>query len=187
MLGNLNGEEKIGYTLHRVRAGMDDGEIFDIAEVEIGNEETYSSARQRIKKIFCANLEKNFLKILNGENLGKVQPKSGIVYNSRLRREDSVINSWNYSSTYILGLMKIFSDGSGLFMKIREQIYKILKMSAAEEIVSSIGIAGGVVNSYSDGSVLIKTSDTAVKIFELADENGKKILPREVLKIGMRL
>ena len=181
----LNGEKHVGYTLHRVREGMDNGEIFDITEVELGEEESYSSARERIKNIFCSKLEAMFLKILCGKNSGRTQQESDIVYTCKLRASDAVITNWNYPSSYIIGLFRVF--GSGVFISIRQQSYKILKMTLAKEIASSIGIPGAVINRYADGSVLIKTSDTAVKLCELEDSNGSRILPSEILKIGMRL
>ena len=50
-----------------------------------------------------------------------------------------------------------------------------------------MGISGAVVNMYEDGSVLIKTQDTAVRIYELMDMEMKRMLPCKLLKIGQRL
>ena len=50
-----------------------------------------------------------------------------------------------------------------------------------------MGIPGAVVKVYEDGSVLIKTQDTAVRIYELMDMEMNKILPGTFLKIGQRL
>ena len=183
----LNGENKIGYTLHRVREGMDDGEIFDVTAIELEPEESYASARRRIKKIFCQKLESIFLKILEGNLRGEVQPASGIVYTSKLRASDAVITDWNRPSVYIVGLFRVFGEGSGVFIKFRQKTYKVLKMGYAHEISTSRGISGAVLNRYDDGAVLIKCLDTAVKIYAFEDEHGEKILPSSILKIGMRL
>ena len=183
----LNGENEVGYTLHRVREGMDDGEIFDITKVELMSEESYSSARERVKKIFCSKLETVFLEILDGKKRGEVQRKDEIIYNCKLRSSDAVITNWNYPSSYIVGLFRVFCDGTGAFIKFRQNTYKILKMSKAEEIAESLGIPGAVINIYPDGSALIKSSDTAVRIYGLESDSGLKILPSEIFKIGMRL
>ena len=69
----------------------------------------------------------------------------------------------------------------------RTFLHKVLDTPQEPEIAVSMGISGAVVNMYEDGSVLIKTQDTAVRIYELMDEEMRKILPATLVKIGMRI
>lgn len=186
----LNGENHIGYTIHRVREGLDAGEIYKIIDIELDRKETYASGRERIKNILCDRLEEIFEEILSGEIQGVLQDENGIVYNCRLRKTDGDIHDWKRSATYIYGLYRVFGvkpDGTGVRMYVKGKAYTILNMEQAEEIACSEGVPGAVINKYMDGSVLIKTSDTAVRVIELEDEEGNKLKPGSVLRIGMRL
>ena len=69
----------------------------------------------------------------------------------------------------------------------RTFLHKVLDTPQEPEIADSMGISGAVVNMYEDGSVLIKTQDTAVRIYELMDMEMKRMLPCKLLKIGQRL
>ena len=69
----------------------------------------------------------------------------------------------------------------------RTFLHKVLDTPQEPEIAVSMGISGAVVNMYEDGSVLIKTQDTAVRIYELMDMEMKRMLPCKLLKIGQRL
>ena len=66
-------------------------------------------------------------------------------------------------------------------------LHKVLDTPQEPEIAVSMGISGAVVNMYEDGSVFIKTQDTAVRIYELMDMEMKRMLPCKLLKIGQRL
>ena len=69
----------------------------------------------------------------------------------------------------------------------RTFLHKVLDTPQEPEIAVSMGISGAVVNMYEDGSVLIKTQDTAVRIYEFMDMENKRMLPCKLLKIGQRL
>ena len=69
----------------------------------------------------------------------------------------------------------------------RTFLHKVLDTPQEPEIAVSMGISGAVVNMYEDGSVLIKTQDTAVRIYEVMDMEKKIMLPCKLLKIGQRL
>ena len=169
----INGENKVGYSLHRVRPKFDAGEIYKIIDVELEENETYQSARKRLQDKLCDQLEDIF--------------DNDVVYNCKLRQSDGDID-WNNSTSYIMGLFRVFNGGTGIRLFDKNfRPYEIINMTPANEIANSIGVPGSIVNNYDNGAVLIKTKDTAVKVYELIDESGKRIKPAEIFKIGMRL
>lgn len=186
----LNGENHIGYTIHRVREGLDAGEIYKIIKIELSPNETYASGRSRIKDLLCQDLENIFLGIIKGSIVAEKQKEEGIIYNCKLRKTDGNIKDWNKSSIWLNGLMRVFGcqpDGTGVRMYIQGTEYTITNMEIASEIGSSQGIPGAVINIYQDGSALIKAQDTAIRLKMIKDMMGNDILPSSVLKIGMRL
>ena len=42
----MNGEKEIGFTLHRVRPGLDDGEIYYIKRIHIADDQTYADVHE---------------------------------------------------------------------------------------------------------------------------------------------
>ncbi|MBR1730092.1 MAG: hypothetical protein IJ728_11295 [Selenomonadaceae bacterium] len=183
----INGENKVGYSLHRVRPKFDAGEIYKIIDVELEENETYQSARKRLQNKLCDQLENIFFDIVTNNLKAVAQNDNDVVYNCKLRQSDGDID-WNNSTSYIMGLFRVFNGGTGIRLFDKNfRPYEIINMTPANEIANSIGVPGSIVNNYDNGAVLIKTKDTAVKVYELIDESGKRIKPAEIFKIGMRL
>jgi len=183
----LNGENEIGYSIHRVREGLDSGEIYKIVKIRLEDNETYKSGRERIKEILCEQLEKIFSGIITGDLKAIPQEDNEVVYNCKLKKSDGEIHNWNLSSSYISALHRVFYGGTGVKIFYKEKIYYIESMSVAKMISKSIGIPGSVINKYPDGSILIKAEDTAVRVYRLIDERGNFVIPAELFQIGVRL
>jgi hypothetical protein len=71
-------------------------------------------------------------------------------------------------------------------MKYQDAIFEINKLSLIPNFMKSKGFSGAVVLKNSNGSVWVKTKDTAISIDELII-NGKIVLPSDIFKIGERL
>ena len=71
-------------------------------------------------------------------------------------------------------------------MKYQETIFEINKWSLIPNFMKSKGFPGAIVLKNSDGSVWIKTKDTAISIDELLID-GKIVFPSDIFKIGERL
>lgn len=186
----LNGESHVGYSIHRVRSNLDSGELYRVIEVTLKDKEKYSSARDRIQFLLCEQLEDIFIGIICGKLPPLIQRKENIVYNSSLKESDGYITDWNKNSVWFVGLLKVFNEvpfGTGVRIKIKEKKYNVTDIELAPEIAVSQGIPGSVINRYEDGSVLIKTLDTAVRLKRIKNENGEEIKPSSILKLGMRL
>lgn len=183
----INGENEVGYSIHRARCEFDAGEIFKIISVSLNEMETYSSARNRIKTLLCEQLESIFLGIIDGSIKPKEQDNKNIVYTCRLKKTDGYIYDWNKETKQILRFYRVFKDGTGTVMFIKNIPYVINEMEIVPSFPIVTGIPGSVVNILSDKSVYIKTKDTVIKVNKLVDDNNVEILPGDLLKIGMRL
>ena len=186
----LNGEKKVGYTVHRIRSGMDNGEIYRIIDVDVQDDVKFIDLRKNIIDKLCNQLENILIGIIDGNLQPVEQKENDIVYNCKLNPNDGIVWDWDKPSRYFIGLWQIFSYppyGTGMKVFIHDKLYYVTKITQEPEIAVSMGISGAVVNMYEDGSVLIKTQDTAVRIYELMDEEMRKILPATLVKIGMRI
>lgn len=184
----VNGEEKIGYSIHRVREELDDGELYKVFSVTLNRNEKYGDARKRLKQKVCEELEDCFVQIIEGRLLPVAQDKRDIVYTTRFRKEDGKITDWDITTSKLMGLYRVlgYPYGSGIFITIKGEEYEVLEMGEGE-VSPSIGSNGPVVFAYDDGSVLIKTLDTAVRVYQLRNSLDEVIIPGNILKIGARL
>ena len=186
----LNGEKKVGYTVHRIRSGMDNGEIYRIIDVDVQDDVKFIDLRKNIIDKLCNQLENILIGIIDGNLQPVEQKENDIVYNCKLNPNDGIVWDWDKPSRYFIGLWQIFSYppyGTGMKVFIHDKLYYVTKITQEPEIAVSMGISGAVVNMYEDGSVLIKTQDTAVRIYEFMDMEMKRMLPCKLLKIGQRL
>lgn len=186
----LNGEKKVGYTVHRIRPGMDNGEIYKTIDVDVQDDVKFIDLRKNIIDKLCNQLESILIGIIDGSLQPVEQKENDIVYNCKLNPDDGIVWDWDKPSRYFIGLWQIFSYppyGTGMKVFIHDKLYYVTKITQETEIAVSMGIPGAVVNMYEDGSVLIKTQDTAVRIYELLDMEMKRMLPCKLLKIGQRL
>lgn len=184
----LNGDRRVGYTLHEVSEILDGGTIYYTFSYEIKENETYFHAKTAINQDLKKQLPKIIEKVLTKEIKGVSQENETFIYASKLFPEDGILDHWNYTTEDIINRNIIFSRplGTGLKMKYNNSILEISKLSHIPNYKNSKGFPGAVVMKNANGSVWIKTSDTAISIDELII-NENTVAPSAIFKIGERL
>ena len=76
----LNGEKKVGYTVHRIRSGMDNGEIYRIIDVDVQDDVKFIDLRKNIIDKLCNQLENILIGIIDGSLQPVEQKENDIVY-----------------------------------------------------------------------------------------------------------
>jgi methionyl-tRNA formyltransferase len=187
-LALLNGEKKVGYTLHEVSEVLDGGAIYYKFEYEIKENETYFEAKQAINKDIIAALPKVIDAVIAGELVAISQENEQFVYASKLVPEDGILVHWNFNTDDILNRYKIFARplGTGLKMQYQGRLVEIGKIKPIKNFKNSKGFPGAVVLTTSEGSVWVKTKDTALSL-EALIVDGESVLPTSIFKIGERL
>ncbi len=187
-LSILNGDRNVGYTLHEVNDILDGGKIYYTFSYLIKENETYFEAKKAINNDLVTQLPKILEFVLDGTMKGVEQIDEKFIYASKLVPEDGIIKKWNCKTDDIVNKNIIFSRplGTGLKMKYQETIFEINKWSLIPNFMKSKGFPGAIVLKNSDGSVWIKTKDTAISIDELLID-GKIVFPSDIFKIGERL
>jgi methionyl-tRNA formyltransferase len=184
----LNGQRKVGYTLHSVSDVLDGGEIFYKFQYKIKEDETYFEAKKAMNTDLKETLPIIVSKIIAKEIKGTNQENKKFIYASKLVPEDGILEHWNYKTEDIINKKIVFSRplGSGLKIRHDQQLYEINKISKIKNYLKCKGFCGAVLLKTSEGGVWIKTKDTAIVIEELMLD-GKCILPATLFKIGDRL
>jgi methionyl-tRNA formyltransferase len=184
----LNGDRKVGYTLHEVTDTLDGGAIYYKFTYEISINETYFHAKKAMTADLKNELPLVIDKVLNHEILGVDQTNEDFVYASKLYPEDGILSHWDYTTEEIISRNMIFARplGTGLKMLHNSKIIEISKLSMVPHYKISKGFPGAVVMKNDTGSVWIKTKDTAISIDELFIDE-QIVLPSTLFKIGERL
>ena len=101
--------------------------------------------------------------------------------------EDGIIN-WDSPTEEVFGKHIIFAKplGTGLKMKYNEKIIDINKISKIPNFKKSKGFPGAVLLKGHNGSVWIKTKDTAISLDEIMVDE-KVMRPSDCFKVNERL
>lgn len=184
----LNGDRKVGYTLHQVCEVLDGGEIYYKFGYEIKAGETYFHAKTAISENMKVNLPGVIDDVLDKKIIGVSQDKEEFIYASKLYPEDGVLCNWNYTTEEIINRFMVFARplGSGLKMIYKTQELEISRFSVVPGFKISNGFPGAVILKNPNGSVWVKTKDTAISIDEIYVD-GRLVLPGTLFKIGERL
>ena len=184
----LNGERKVGYTIHQVENCLDAGDIYYKYEYEIGPSETYYEAKLSMDNDIRLNLLDILSNILNKQKKGVSQIGEEFVYASKLKPEDGIIKDWNIKTDDIFNRFVVFSKplGTGLKFNHNNKIFEITAISTIKGFAHSMGFFGAVVMKTDNGAIWVKTADTAISIDEIYYED-KPLIPSLVFKIGDRL
>lgn len=183
----LNGENYVGYTLHKIVPMLDAGPIYYQYKHPYVEGETYYNARVGMEEDLQNKIGDVIRAVVeNPENYLSVDT-SDFVYCSKFHPEDGDISSWQFTTENLLRRQYVFGPplGTGLKFRNKGKIYDIVAISKIANFAESLGIAGGIVY-FNNGSMWVKTLDTAVSIDKLQSEGVDVNMAKEFM-IGQRL
>jgi len=166
----MNGEDRLGVTVHYVDEGIDTGDIIQQQFVPIAEEDDYASLLDKAIPLCAETLHTALLQMADGRV--DPTPQDDIhpigFYCSRRREGDEWID-WTWSSTRIHNFVRALTppapgartmvDGSPLIVLATDQI---------EEAPEYIDRPGTVVGRDSSG-MIVKTGDTTLRVQQVAD------------------
>lgn len=188
-------EKSTAVTVLKSGIGMDDGDIIDIADYNISNEENAISLFENLSKVGASLITKVLDKIESGEAKYIPQERTNIPpsYCRMLKAEMGDID-FNCSAEKIVGLIKGLAMWPNAHITI-DGVYFKLYNAIAYSINKSNGGANPCllnlnINDYKNGEVVIasnkqglilKCSDGFVEITELLPINSKKMTAKSYL------
>jgi len=182
----INGEQILGYTIHKLVEELDAGEIYYKFEYKISNDNTYYETKKAINKDIKSNIEITLIKIYNKELLPTSQIGKSFTYCLKLKPKDGIIIDWNINSEIFLRKFFVFSKplGTGLKFYFKEVLWEIIELKPIHNYQVSIGVPGSILYIEKD-YLYIKTKDTAINV---KLENLTNNSPfNNYFKMGMRI
>lgn len=183
----INGENKVGYTIHEVSDVLDGGDIYYKYEYDISMDYNYLNGKNSIDQDIANNISRVMFDIFNEKLIPVCQKDATFTYCVKLRPSDGVISDWNVSSDFLIRKSYVFGRplGTGLRFQYRNEFYDIDKVGLIHYYEPSIGISGSIVN-IRNNRLWIKTSDTAIELSGIK-QSDSIIEVNKIFKIGMRL
>lgn len=183
----INGENEVGYTLHRIIPMLDAGDIYYQFAYPYSPTETYYNARLAMDKDLQAHICDIIFQVSANPDSYCRKNEGEFVYCSKFRPVDGDISSWQYTTEEIIRRHYVFAPplGTGLKFKAKGKTYEIQALSKVDNFAHAIGISGGVV--YMQGNSLwIKTKDTAIAL-DCITCAGEIVDSQKEFIIGQRL
>lgn len=184
-------EKSTAVTVLKSQIGMDDGDIIDIADYEISNEENAISLFENLSKVGANLITKVLDDIENGTAKYIPQESTNIPpsYCTMLKPE---MGDLDFGSTAdkIVGLIKGLAMWPNAHITIDDVYFKLYNAISYMDISINPYLKGLNVNDYQNGEVVIasnkqglyiKCGDGFVEITELLPINGKKMTAKSYL------
>jgi methionyl-tRNA formyltransferase len=187
----INGEKRVGVTVHYIDEGIDTGDIIQQDFVVIESSDNYSTVLAKAYSQCALTLIRALEKLKMAEAVGRPQTdidKTGF-YCGQRRWGDEYID-WSWPSQRIHDFIRgITTPGPGARSRSHTKYVAIFGSELIPAAPSYIGIPGEVVGRSARGSV-VKTGDSTLLLVDLADvlECGKmseRYVPK--FRIGTRL
>lgn len=183
----INGEQAVGYTLHRVIPLLDAGDIYYQFAYPYIFGETYYNARVAMDADLKEHICNVIRDVYKSPDEYSSKNKGQFVYCNKFRPIDGDISSWQYTTDEIVRRYYVFAPplGTGLKFSTKGKVYEIHEVSKIEGFAESKGISGSVVY-FNNNSMWIKTLDTAISIDRLLCD-GTEVNMKKEFMIGQRL
>lgn len=173
----IDGEKKTGVTTMQMDDGIDTGDMLEVSETEIGENETAGELFDRLAEMGGKLIVSSLSKLEKGELTPIPQDHEKSNYAKIISKEMALID-FNMSAENVFNLIRGFNPWPIAYTIIGD---KRLKVFAAEKIGSVNGKAGEVVSS--DGTLTVAFGDgNGLRFTDVQLEGSKRMSATEMLK-----
>ena len=173
----IDGEKKTGVTTMQMDDGIDTGDMLEVSETEIGENETAGELFDRLAEMGGKLIVSSLSKLEKGELTPIPQDHEKSNYAKIISKEMALID-FNMSAENVFNLIRGFNPWPIAYTIIGD---KRLKVFAAEKIGSVNGKAGEVLSS--DGTLTVAFGDgNGLRFTDVQLEGSKRMSATEMLK-----
>ena len=173
----IDGETKTGVTTMQMDDGIDTGDMLEVSETEIGENETAGELFDRLAEMGGKLIVSSLSKLEKGKLTPIPQDHKKSNYAKIISKEMALID-FNMSAENVFNLIRGFNPWPIAYTIIGD---KRLKVFAAEKIGSVNGKSGEVVSS--DGTLTVAFGDgNGLRFTDVQLEGSKRMSATEMLK-----
>ncbi|MBE4704380.1 methionyl-tRNA formyltransferase [Spiroplasma platyhelix] len=167
----INNFSETGITLMKMSPKMDAGDIFSQEQIKITSEETYSSLEVKLIALAKQMIEKDLIKIINGQILVKQQNENEVTFGLNITREDELIN-WDQNAVLVSCKVRGLYDHPIAYTTMNNFIYKIHQVVVSEQKSQK---QPGTITLINNLGIFVATKDYDVVLKQI-QAAGKKVI-----------
>lgn len=183
----INGEKKIGITVHHVDQGIDTGDIILQRFIDILPDDDYGTLLDKAA-VSCAEVLCEALLLLERGKAPRI-PQSSLhptgSYCVKRKQGDEVLD-WSWDSERIHNFVRaLTTPGPGARTWLGEKEWVVYKTAPFSEATSEGAIPGEVIGQTPDG-IIVKTGDSSLLICRAGETEGNSKKEARQLSAGTR-
>jgi methionyl-tRNA formyltransferase len=175
----INGEKTTGVTTMYMVPKLDSGDIIDVAETDIGQEETYGQLHDRLKTMGAQLLLKTLGDIKNGCIKKLPQDESLATYAPSIKKADTVLD-WSRPARDIVNKVRGLNPKPGARTVLGGTSFKIFKTKKCD--IETRAEPGKIISAGGAGIQVACGKGEAVLITELQAPGGKRMSASDYLR-----
>ena len=172
------GERETGISIMHMDTGLDTGDIIMQEAVVIGSEETAGGLTERLSALGARMILECLSMADMGEGMRRPQEHGAATFARNLRKTDGLLD-WNRSAQKIHDAIRAFNPWPGAYTFLGKLRISLQKSSLTEYAYK---LSPGHI-AFTDGKLLVGTSDSAVEIVELTPA-GKRAMDGQAFAKG---
>lgn len=187
----INGEDRLGVTVHHIDDGIDTGDIIEQDFLPIGEEDDYASILERASACCAGTLLRALRGVRDGTARRRLQREIhpvGFYCPQRLPGDEWL--DWSWESRRLHDFVRaLVPPGPAARCRDKGRTLAVLKTRLIEDAPAYRAIPGAVVGRNDEG-VVVKTGDSTIELLWLAgiDDDGSLGEPlRPRYRLGTRL
>ncbi len=165
----LEGDSETGITIMKMDAGLDTGDIVDVARIPIGTADHAQFIHDELSVLGATLLMDSLPGYLNGNIVPQPQDDSQSTYARKITKQDGAID-WNEPASLILQKLKAFTPWPGIYTHLSAKNRRQLIIIGANH-AELTGPAGEVL-AVNDSGITIGCGTDSLTVFTVQREGG---------------
>ena len=184
----LAGDRQTGITFMQMDAGLDSGPIYRCLATDIGPTETAEQLEARLSHVAATALVDCLWEVARGGLTPLPQPRDGVTYARRLRKEDGCID-WTRSATHLERQVRAMIPWPGAYTLVPDPTgpRRLLVLAAAvAEAPSLLAAPPGTIVKAAHDALVVACGEGSLRLLRVKPE-GRSDMPAEAFLHGHKL
>lgn len=174
------GDESTGVCIMQMEVSLDTGPVYHCLSTRIGPLDTAGTLHDRLAGLGAQALQHCLDRVAKNElSAALIQDDSQAIYAEKLTKAEAQLD-WNKPAEVLQRQVRAFNPWPVAWCNLDDQQLRVWQ---AEVVASPPGLKPGQI-SIDDSSLLIGTTDKALKILELQRAGGKRMQTEAFLRAG---
>ena len=178
----FNGEQITGNTIFKIVAKMDAGPVIFQSNVEIAENDCYTSLYTKLSLSGAEEIIKVLQNIEKNGLITEIQDHKKTTFSYKLLKDDLLIN-WNNSAENIRNRVRGLAEIPGITASFREKRIKIIEVEILD--LASKDVPGTILDVSKKG-IIVTTADKNILLTKVQPA-GKNIMTSHAFSLGARI